>query len=342
MIGIHHREGSFSEYWISYCVENGLDFKLVDCYKTGIIKELSECDALMWHIHHTNSKDVLFSKQLLYSIDRAGKTVFPDIFSSWHFDDKVGQKYLLEAVKAPLVRSYVFYDKEEALRWVESALFPKVFKLRKGSGSSHVILVENRRKAKKLVNKAFGKGFQQYNSISNLKERWRKLKNGDAGLTDFLKGFARLGYTTEFNRIAGNEKGYVYFQDFIPGNSYDMRLTVVSGNCFACTRRNRPGDFKASGSGLIEYDMDKIPIAAVQAVLSTARKLNLQSAAFDVLMDGFEPKILEMSYGFGIDPDDFSFGYWNSDLEFISGEFNPFGWMVEDVLKEIKEKSLFN
>ena len=107
-IAIHHTPGTFSDRWISYCEEKGIPYKIVDAYSSDIVKQVEDCDAFMWHHHHANYKDALFAKQLLYSLQIAGKKVFPDFNTGWHFDDKVGQKYLLEAIGAPLVTSYVF------------------------------------------------------------------------------------------------------------------------------------------------------------------------------------------------------------------------------------------
>ena len=104
-IAIHNRPGSFSERWIEYCQEKGIDYKVVNAYDSDIICQISDCDAFMFHHHHGNYKDVLFARQLLYSLEEAGKRVFPDWRTCWHFDDKVGQKYLLEAVGAPLIPS---------------------------------------------------------------------------------------------------------------------------------------------------------------------------------------------------------------------------------------------
>ena len=95
-IGIQQSKGSFSERWISYCDAHEIEYKLVDCYKTDIIQQLSDCDALMWHIHQNSPRDILFAKQLIFSVEASGKRVFPDYHTVWHFDDKVGQKYLLE------------------------------------------------------------------------------------------------------------------------------------------------------------------------------------------------------------------------------------------------------
>ena len=61
---------------------------------------------------------------------------FPNFKTVWHFDDKLGQKYLFESIKAPLVTSYAFLYKAGALLWANKASFPKVFKLRGGAGST--------------------------------------------------------------------------------------------------------------------------------------------------------------------------------------------------------------
>src|SRR4051812_11768675 len=100
-IAIHKTEGTFSDRWIAYCEKQSIPYKIVDCYSSDIIKQLQDCTALMWHFHHASPKATLFAKQLMYSVSAAGKKVFPDIDTVWHFDDKVGQKYLLEAIDAP-------------------------------------------------------------------------------------------------------------------------------------------------------------------------------------------------------------------------------------------------
>ena len=131
-IAICDRKGSFSDYWIEYCKENDIPFKIVDVYRNDIMEQLNDCDAFMWHFSHLDYRDALFAKQLLYSVEIAGKKVFPNIKTVWHFDDKLGQKYLFESINAPLVPTYAFYTKYEALEWIEHTTFPKVFKLRGG------------------------------------------------------------------------------------------------------------------------------------------------------------------------------------------------------------------
>lgn len=145
-IGIHETKGFFSERWIAYCEANNIIYKLVDCYSTDIIQQLSDCDSLMWHFNHKSPKASKFAKELLFSIQASGKKVFPDFNTVWHFDDKVGQKYLLESIAAPLAPAFVFYTKKEALQWAGQTIYPKVFKLRNGAGSDNVKMVKSKKK----------------------------------------------------------------------------------------------------------------------------------------------------------------------------------------------------
>ncbi|MDZ7693147.1 MAG: hypothetical protein U5K69_18840 [Balneolaceae bacterium] len=338
-IGIHHSDNSFSESWIKYCEKENIPFKIVDCYRNDIIKQLEDCDGLMWHFHQANSKDVLFAKQLLYSVQMAGKKVFPDFNTAWHFDDKVGQKYLLEAAGAPFVPSYVFYDENQALEWVETTQFPKVFKLRRGAGSAHVQLVENEREAQKLINKAFGRGFRQYNAWANLKERWRKFKRKQVGLKSVLKGIVRLGYTTDFDRVVGREKGYIYFQDFIADNDHDIRVIVIDGKAFAIKRLVRKNDFRASGSGAILYGKDNFDLNTIKLSFQISRELKSQCLAIDYVFDEGHPLVVEVSYGFVEEGYNSCEGYWNEELKWHEGNFNPQGWMVQKLIKCIRQNS---
>lgn len=124
-IGIHKREGSYSDFWIEYCEKKGICYQILNAYDNNIVDQLSDCDAFMWHYHHGSNKDKLFAKQLLFSLESIGLIVFPNFKTGWHFDDKVGQKYLFEAYGIKCAKTYVFYDKKEALAWVIVLFFQK-------------------------------------------------------------------------------------------------------------------------------------------------------------------------------------------------------------------------
>lgn len=332
-IAIHHRKGSFSERWIAYCQREHIPYKIVNCFDNDIIYQLKECDVLMWHHHHAKYKDVIAAKKILFVLEHAGVKVFPDFNTAWHFDDKVAQKYLFEAIGAPLVPSYVFYDKKEALVWANNTTYPKVFKLKGGAGAANVSLVKSRKEAINKINKAFGKGFSQFDKIGNLKERYRKYKEGKDNLLGLLKGIGRLFIPSTFNKVASREKGYVYFQEFIPNNDSDIRVIVIGKKAFALKRMVRKDDFRASGSGQIIYDKEQISIECVKIAFEVNQKINAQSIAYDFVFDhNKKPLIVEISYGFAAAAYDLCEGYWDTDLNWYAEKFNPQEWMVEDII----------
>lgn len=335
-IAIHNSSGGFTERWIECCEKKRIDHKLVNAYDSDIIEQVKDCDAFMWHHHHADPKAVLFAKQLLYSLEESGKRVFPNFHTTWHFDDKVGQKYLLEAIGAPLVPSYVFYTKKEALNWISKTTFPKVFKLRGGAGAANVLMAHTAVEARKLVKKAFGRGFSQFDRTGYLKERYRKWREGKDSFVGVLKGIGRLFIATDFAKMHGREKGYAYFQDFIPNNTFDIRVCVVGNRAFALKRMTRKGDFRASGSGNIIYDKSQIDERCVKIAFDVNKKLKTQSIAYDfVFNDDNQPLIVEISYGYAVKAYDYCEGYWTEDMIWHEGNHFDFcGWMVEDLIKE--------
>lgn len=332
-IGIHSTKDSFSDRWIAYCEEKEIDFKLVDCYRSDIVQQLSDCEVLMWHFNHKDSKDSKFAKQLLFSLQNAGKRVFPDFDTVWHFDDKVGQKYLLESIDAPLAPAYVFYKKQEALLWAAGTSYPKVFKLRNGAGSQNVRLVKSEAQARKLIRKAFGRGFKQYEAWSNLQERIRKYRHGKTTLWDVGKGMIRLVRPTKYARFTGREVGYIYFQEFMPDNDHDIRVIVVGDKAFAIKRLIRENDFRASGSGFVLYEKEHFDDEVIRLSFDLSEKLHSQCMTYDYVFQDGKALLVEISYGFVVKVYDDCVGYWNRDLSWNEGHFNPYEWMVEDIIK---------
>ena len=330
-----HNSGSFGPRWIKYCQIHGIGYKVVNAYDNDIIEQVTDCDAFMWHHYHANYKDTLFAKQLLFALQMAGKKVFPDFNTGWYFDDKIGEMYLLQALGAPIVQSYVFYSKTEALKWVNTTTFPKVFKLRGGAGASNVMLAHTKSEAISFVKKAFNNGFSQYNAWTNFVERWRKYRLGKTDFKDVLKGIVRFFYKPEFVKMHGAEKGYAYFQEFIPNNKFDIRVCVVGDKAFAIKRIVRKNDFRASGSGNIIYAKSEIDERCVKISFDVNKKLKGQSVGFDFVFDeNNKPLIIEISYGYLASGYDSCEGYWTEDMKWHEGKgFDFCGWMVENLLR---------
>jgi hypothetical protein len=338
-LAIHHRAESFSEKWVEYCNNNGIAYELVDCYSSSAVEEIKKCNGLMWHWPHHDHKAQLFARQLIYSLEEIGIKVFPNSKTCWHYDDKVGQKYLLEAIDAPLVPSYVFYDKNQALDWAASTTYPKVFKLRSGAGSKNVKLVSDFRSASRLIRRAFGKGFKATERWSFLAERLWHFKR-DRNVQSFInisRGIGRLLIPSNAEIHLPVEKNYVYFQDFIPNNTCDVRITVIGRRAFGFVRLVRDNDFRASGSGKILYDRERVPHKCINISFQIARKLSAQSIAIDFVVNNKasgndQPLIVEISYAYNARAVYGCGGYWDEYSEWHDIAIWPQDAIIEEFL----------
>jgi hypothetical protein len=337
MIAIHNSSFGFHPRWIAYCERSKIPFKLVNCYSNDLIEQLKDCKALMWHFHQGSHRDNIIAKQILFALEHTGFKVFPDFRTAWHFDDKIAQKYLFEAIGAPLVPSYVFFEKQEVLRWVEQTTFPKVFKLRGGAGSQNVSLVKTKSQCIKLINKAFGKGFPKYDAWGSLKERLYKFRLGKMPFFEVVKGCIRLFYAPPYARLGASEVGYIYFQDFIPNNDSDTRIIVVGEKAFGLKRNVRDNDFRASGSGNFAFEKELFDPRCVKIAFKVNKRLNLQVGVYDFIFDETNnPLILEISYGYAHDAYDKCPGYWDRNLTWNEGRTIKEEWMVDLVLENLK------
>jgi len=333
-VAVHHREGSFSDRWIAYCADRRIPCEAVSAYDSDILRRMASADAFLWHWHHGSAQDLMMARHVIRAAEMMGLAVFPNTATCWHFDDKVAQKYLLEAVGAPLVPTYVFYDLDIALDWIGRTSFPKVFKLRRGAGSRNVRLVRTAGEARRLARRAFGPGFKPLGGyFGDAPTRLRKARRrGDVwGALKRLPRSLLNMYRANFQ--IGREKGYLYLQDFVPDNRFDTRVTVIGGRAFAFTRNVRKDDFRASGSGSIDYNTDRVDRRCLRIAFDVARKVGAQSIAFDfVRAEGGAPLIAEVSYAYLAGAVHDCAGHWDEPLAWHEGHTWPEEAILEDLL----------
>ena len=249
-IAIHDNNIGFTNRWIEYCSKNSVPFIKVNCYDTKIIEVLKDCSALMWHWNYEYYKDYIFARQLLVAVKALNIRVFPEFWTTFLYDDKLGQKYLFETLNISTPQTYAFYEKNMAIDWAKNIQYPIVFKLRNGAGSQNVQLVNSFSRARGLIKKAFSKGFNSKNKYNVLKDRFVKLlryKNSNS-FRDFIKSVYRFFIPKFDEKIIKREIGYVLFQEFLPNNSFDTRLIVIGNRCFGLRRFNRKNDFRGCRS----------------------------------------------------------------------------------------------
>ena len=322
-------------------MDKGTPFRRVNCLATDVISQCEGLDVLLWHWSQNSPAELLVARQIIASLERKGIGVFPNVKTCWHFDDKVAQKYLLEAIGAPLIPTWVFTNKVDALRWIEGTTWPKVFKLRCGAGSSNVRLVHSRDVAAALCRQAFGRGVPAVAGyLTDMQTRLRKTKDAHHFLERLARAPRSLLNVLALRREMHRERGYIYFQEFLPDNAFDTRITIIGDRAFGFIRANRPNDFRASGSGSIDYERGKIDMRCIDIAFKVADRIGSQSLAFDFLFNPqLEPLIGEISYCYMSSAVHACEGYWDHQGAWHPGHTWPEEAILKDILASCHQKT---
>jgi glutathione synthase/RimK-type ligase-like ATP-grasp enzyme len=294
--------GSWVNSWIEYCNDNGIFCETIDCYQPDIIDKLKDFDCLLWHIGNYVLQDMMIGRSILYAASNMGLKVFPDFNTSWHFDDKVAESYLLQSVGAPIPNCWMFYVLDDCKKWLDEDMnkYPLVAKLRCGAGSSNVKLLKNKVEAIEYSQIMFSRGFKTHPSLllkakSNLysSKSWEMMVGRLKRIPEFL-------LTRSRGKMFPREKGYVFFQEFIPNDGYDLKIVVVNNKLGFIGRRIRTDDFRASGGGDLFFDKELITKDIISSAFSTSDRLGFQCMGYDYVVDKETGigKIVEISYGF--------------------------------------------
>ncbi len=329
---------SFSSRWAARAVETGVTVRTVDVYAPNFFEQLAGCDGFMWRFGYAPNPR-LFAKRLLPAIEHGlGIPVFPSFETAWHFEDKIAQSYLLQAAGIPTPRTWVFWDRKSALEFCRSATYPLVLKLSYGYQSGNVRLLNDFDDAAYWIARLFGPGVTGLRAPA---PAWRHALQRAKGALRHLRDappFADLDYCEL-------QHGYFYVQEFLPGNDYDTRVTVIGNRAFAFRRFNRPGDFRASGSGRINWDPPEIDLEGVRLAFRAARHLQTQSLAVDLLQRGGRKVLAEISYTYASWAVRDCPGHWvlqgdaeGGPLSWVEGRMHPEDAIFDDFVARLRSR----
>ena len=287
--------------FIEYCEKNSIPFEIVDPYRYDFISELHKYSAFIWYYSNYVISDLMEAWNIIKCAEMKGLVTFPSSDSNWHFDDKVAEMYALQTVDADIPESWVFYIEGDCKEFLEKkAKYPIIGKLRAGSGSNNVKMLKNTQDAVAYCHRMFSKGFDPSPSFAY--KAYSKLQSS----TDIKMMISRIKKIPQFLNTRNHakmmpmEKGYCYFQEFIPNKGYDLKVVVIGDKMTFCARNIRKNDFRASGGGDIYYDRSLLTKNIIDSAFATADKLGMKCVGFDFVVDERtgNGKIIELCYGF--------------------------------------------
>ncbi len=330
-----------SPRWAQYLEEAGCTVRWVDVYSPQILQDLSGCDAFMWRWAHFWGMYRLAHRILPVIENELGLLVYPDQKTCWHYDDKAAQFFLMQAAGIRTPETWVFFSAERAHAWASGTTYPVVHKLTTGAGSTNVSLVSSEDEAHRLIDHMFDEGCFE---LAAAEVRVMPLRDRVASAMQVVRGVPTRRPLPPTGDVF--HKGLIYFQQFIPNNSCDIRVTVIGSRAFAFRRMNRENDFRASGSGHIDFSPSDVPLEAVKFAFDATRRLGCQSLAFDILMDQDQaPVVVEISYTYASWAIHDCPGHWeqneaapSSPLKWVDGQMWPERAQIDVVLSQLSNR----
>jgi glutathione synthase/RimK-type ligase-like ATP-grasp enzyme len=337
LLNSDNRLCSYSEKYREILIDNKIPFIFIDPNSESLLDDIKKCTHILFR-HSQGDTDILIY-EIIFNIafKRYNVKCFPNYETYWLYENKIREYYILKSHDFPIIDSYIFWNYDNAVEFVKKTPFPVVAKLSKGASSSNVVIIKSISDGMKIINQVFKKGVKSYGlkSSTNLsslskvgiktfgKERLKSILINTGLLID------KAEYP-EWQII----KDSILFQKYLPGNTYDTRVTIIGKRAFAFRRFVRKNDFRASGSGNFNLDPDKIDTRCLEIAFSISNKLNFDTMAYDFIYDEDKnPFINEISYCF-IDwvvqncP-----GFWDEKLNWHPGQIWPQKCQIEDFLK---------
>ena len=313
-VGLVRSERGHYAYYLKFerfLKENNIQYEYFDVKKSSFIIKAQKFDVIVWRTLSSYCDKCEATDKIEFMQDFMGKMTLPSKESLWYYEDKVREQWLFDYYHLPAIKTFISYSKAEAEDFIKKAKYPFISKDRTCSSSEGVILVKNIGQAQNICRRIFGSGMDLY-------EKYIRQKN------------------------------YVLFQEFVPNRGFDLRVIMVGNSYFGYYRFPRNGDYKASGSGVVEKK--EIPLE----VLLLAKKVRVclpktYLLAVDFLQDSRDNKyyIIESSIFISIETcEQLAINgvvgrYIEDNLEFT---FEPGRYWLQDLMMQelMKDWIVFN
>lgn len=263
---------------------------LVDLERSDWMERIIECQAVIWNPHYMGLRLASHFKEKIYFMEKIlGKIVFPNYETIWHFESKVAENHLFRHFNINTPKTYMAFNFKEAQEIIDQIQMPIVLKKSEGAGSRNVRLIRSK------------KWLRNYSQRVFCSELWGEARRSNTKINTALRNLTKkwFWYFIVSQYLPSDSgMGVIYLQEFIPNNDADLRITVIGDQyAYGFWRKNRPNDFRASGSGNIDYETE-IPMDALNYCQQINKRLHFDSMAYDIIFDYKKMVITEMSYNY--------------------------------------------
>jgi glutathione synthase/RimK-type ligase-like ATP-grasp enzyme len=270
-------------------IEKGapISFELVDLDQANWLAAVEGFEGVIWNPGYWGMKQASHFKEKIYFIENIlNLKVMPNYQTVWAFDSKAAEGYIFQHYKVPTPPTTVSFSYEDALQQLEQARLPLIVKNTEGAAATGVRMVRSKKKYRHELEYNFAQ--QRWEVDRRTGNKWDVFRKNFFNKWSWLRLVQRL-------RLFKSPTGLAYWQQFIPDNPGDLRIAVVGNYAYGFWRQNRKNDFRASGSGIIDFER-ALPEHVVTYLIEFSNRLGFDAMVYDILFDRDSFYIVEMSY----------------------------------------------
>jgi glutathione synthase/RimK-type ligase-like ATP-grasp enzyme len=300
---------------VKACQSLGVEYEIVDVFSADWIKNVKNSDADGFYCSSlclTQELKTIQDERYFFISNVMHRPIYPDFMGLYIHESKRNMAAWLEINGYPHADTKVFTSKKEALTYLDNCQYPVVVKANLGSAASKVLIVSNKRKAKRIAKKCFPvwKLPLHLGYAYNIQYKHKMIP--------FLKD------------VHNRQKDYFLVQEFVKDVKWEWRILKI-GNSYFGHQKLYKGNF-ASGSGLVGW------VAPPKELLFMVKELCEKGGFLCMDVDIFETKdghyyINELQSFFGsylnyqmsIDGHHGRYVFKDGDFVFEEGDFNVFG-----------------
>ncbi len=336
--------------WIQSCekFKEVIDFKIIDLTSSKWLDEVLS-DKYDFFLTRSTDRQSYF-KQLyderVYILNQVlHLNIYPKLNELLIYENKKLLSYFLKANDIPSPKTWIFYNKEEALDFIKHAELPIVAKTSIGSSGSGVKIINSKENAEKYICDAFSNKGITRSFIPNIRkgDYLNRIKKRFKNINDSIE------YFREKKKAATQEpqKWFVLFQEYIE-TEYEWRCVVIDDSYFGHKKLRSYGE-KFSGTSKVSWDYPDEQL--LNLLRNIIEKTGFWSQAIDLFYDkkrGYFVNEMQCFWGSKNphqmikDDKPGRFVSSNGNWIFQEGEFNTnnsYNLRLQHILKLLKEKN---
>ncbi len=160
-VGIIKEFYQYHKSYLAACHDLKINYVLIDISKNNWISQIKEsgCDVfLFWPSSGMTEWKIMYDDRIRLLVEDLNKKVYPEPKALWLYENKMRTAEWLKINNFNAPEHWVFYNKNEALKFADDCILPIVYKTNIGASASGVKIIRKRRDLKIIIKTCFIKG----------------------------------------------------------------------------------------------------------------------------------------------------------------------------------------